>query len=174
MRLVRHLTCSAIALLALTACNSDVVTDTPNIDISCAMHSVASDDVKHCANEITAQLTLQQKVGQMIQGEIRDVSPEDVRTYGLGSVLNGGGSFPQENKYATTEDWVRLSDAYYEASVDTSTGGAGIPIVWGTDAVHGHNNVMGATLFPHNIGLGATRDTELCVSSSTQSNIVWK
>lgn len=161
MRLVRHLTCSAIALLALTACNSDVVTDTPNIDISCAMHSVASDDVKHCANEITAQLTLQQKVGQMIQGEIRDVSPEDVRTYGLGSVLNGGGSFPQENKYATTEDWVRLSDAYYEASVDTSTGGAGIPIVWGTDAVHGHNNVMGATLFPHNIGLGATRDTEL-------------
>ena len=110
----------------------------------------------------------------MIQGEIRDVSPEDVRTYGLGSVLNGGGSFPQENKYATTEDWVRLSDAYYEASVDTSTGGAGIPIVWGTDAVHGHNNVMGATLFPHNIGLGATRDTELCVSSSTQSNIVWK
>ena len=106
-------------------------------------------------------MTIEQKVGQMIQGEIRDVTPEDVRVYGLGSVLNGGGSFPQENKYATVEDWVALADAYYTASMDTSGGGAGIPIVWGTDAVHGHNNVMGATLFPHNIGLGATRDTEL-------------
>ena len=161
MRLVQHFTCSTILLLPLTACDSDVVTNSSSVDVSCAQRSAVPADVKRCAAEITAQLTLQQKVGQMIQGEIRDVTPEDVRTYGLGSVLNGGGSFPQENKYATTEDWVKLADAYYEASVDTSTGGAGIPIVWGTDAVHGHNNVMGATLFPHNIGLGATRDTEL-------------
>ena len=59
------------------------------------------------------------------------------------------------------KDWVDLADAYYSASIDASEGSAGIPIVWGTDAVHGHNNVMGATLFPHNIGLGATRDPEL-------------
>ncbi|MBT6182203.1 MAG: glycoside hydrolase family 3 protein, partial [Halieaceae bacterium] len=106
-------------------------------------------------------MTLEQKVAQMIQGEIRDVTPQDVFEYGLGSVLNGGGAFPQENKYASVQDWVELADAYYSASVDTRGGGSGIPIIWGTDAVHGHNNVMGATLFPHNIGLGATRDPEL-------------
>jgi beta-glucosidase len=106
-------------------------------------------------------MTLEQKVAQMIQGEIRDVTPQDVIEYGLGSVLNGGGAFPQENKYASVQDWVELADAYYLASVDTSGGGSGIPIIWGTDAVHGHNNVMGATLFPHNIGLGATRDPQL-------------
>ena len=97
----------------------------------------------------------------MIQGEIRDVTPDDVRDFYLGSVLNGGGGFPSNNKYSTVSDWVQLADDYYNASLDTSAGGAGIPIIWGTDAVHGHNNVMGATLFPHNIGLGATRDSEL-------------
>ena len=86
-------------------------------------------------------------------GEIAHVTPEDVRRYGLGSVLNGGGSFPDKNKYASLQDWVALADSYYLASVDTSEGNAGIPIIWGTDAVHGHNNVIGATIFPHNIGL---------------------
>jgi beta-glucosidase len=59
------------------------------------------------------------------------------------------------------QDWLSLADDYYLASQDTSGGGAGIPIVWGTDAVHGHNNVVGATLFPHNIGLGAANDSDL-------------
>ena len=75
--------------------------------------------------------------------------------------MNGGGGSPGGDKYATPQDWVDLADAYFSASIDASEGSAGIPIVWGTDAVHGHNNVMGATLFPHNIGLGATRDPEL-------------
>ena len=66
----------------------------------------------------------------------------------LGSVLNGGGSFPEENKYASVQDWVELADSYYLASIDNSEGSAGIPVIWGTDAVHGHNNVIGATLFP--------------------------
>ncbi|MEL0087642.1 MAG: glycoside hydrolase family 3 N-terminal domain-containing protein, partial [Halieaceae bacterium] len=110
---------------------------------------------------VLASLTLEQKVSQMIQGEIAHVSPEDVREYGLGSVLNGGGSFPQGNKHATVDEWLALADAYWSASLDTSGGGAGVPIIWGTDAVHGHNNVIGATLFPHNIGLGATADPTL-------------
>ena len=110
------------------------------------------------AAELLKTMTLEQKVGQMIQGEISEVTPEDVRRYGLGSVLNGGGSFPDSNKHASIDDWLRVADDYYQASIDTSGGNAGIPIIWGTDAVHGHNNVIGATIFPHNIGLGAARD----------------
>ena len=112
------------------------------------------------ARDVTG-MTLEQKVAQMIQGEIKHVTPDDVRKYGLGSVLNGGGSFPSDDKYASVEDWVALADAYYDASVDQSEGNAGIPIIWGTDAVHGHNNVIGATLFPHNVALGALRDPDL-------------
>ncbi|EHQ57502.1 beta-glucosidase-like glycosyl hydrolase [gamma proteobacterium HIMB55] len=161
MRLLRLSISTSAFILLLSACQLEKPSTANSVDSSCAATAFSMDEAKSCASAITAQMTIEQKVGQMIQGEIRDVTPEDVRVYGLGSVLNGGGSFPQENKYATVEDWVALADAYYTASMDTSSGGAGIPIVWGTDAVHGHNNVMGATLFPHNIGLGATRDTKL-------------
>ena len=132
-----------------------------DVDLSCAL--VASDraGMVSCATSIVEQLSVEQKVAQMIQGEIRGLSADDVKKYGLGSVLNGGGGSPGGDKYATPQDWVDLADAYFSASIDASEGSAGIPIVWGTDAVHGHNNVMGATLFPHNIGLGATRDPEL-------------
>ncbi len=106
-------------------------------------------------------MTLEQKVGQMVQAEIRDVTPEDVRKYRLGSILNGGGAFPNNNKHAAVADWVALADRFYDASMDTSGGAPAIPIIWGTDAVHGHNNVIGATLFPHNIGLGAAHDPDL-------------
>lgn len=106
-------------------------------------------------------MSVEQKVAQMIQAEIKHVTPEEVREFGLGSILNGGGSFPQANKHATVGDWVALADAYHAASVDRSKGSAGIPIIWGTDAVHGHNNVIGATIFPHNIGLGAANNPEL-------------
>lgn len=107
------------------------------------------------------RMTLREKVGQVIQAEIRSVTPRDVRRYDLGSVLNGGGSFPGENKHASPESWLALADAFHEASTDTSDGGVGIPVIWGVDAVHGHNNVIGATIFPHNIGLGAARNPDL-------------
>ena len=118
-------------------------------------------DIDRRVEALLSTLTLEQKVAQMIQGEIKHVTPEDVRVFGLGSVLNGGGSFPAQNKHASVQDWVDLADAYYLASIDTSAGSAGIPIIWGTDAVHGHNNVIGATIFPHNIALGAIGDAEL-------------
>jgi beta-glucosidase len=112
-------------------------------------------------DSILSELTLEQKVGQMVQAEIQNVTPADVRDYHLGSILNGGGSYPNRSKASGVADWLALADAFYDASMDTSLGGAAIPVIWGTDAVHGHNNVAGATLFPHNIGLGATRDSEL-------------
>ncbi len=107
------------------------------------------------------RMTLHEKVGQVIQAEIRSVTPRDVRRFDLGSVLNGGGSFPGNDKNASPESWLALADAFHEASTDTSDGGVGIPVIWGVDAVHGHNNVIGATIFPHNIGLGAARNPDL-------------
>ncbi len=110
---------------------------------------------------IVASMTLEQKVAQMIQPEIRDISVADMRTYGFGSYLNGGGAFPNNDKHATPADWIDLAEKMYQASIDDSIDGSAIPTIWGTDAVHGHNNVIGATLFPHNIGLGAANNPEL-------------
>ena len=128
---------------------------------SCTDDQVGTNSIEPRVQEILSSMTLEQKVGQMIQGEIRFMSPEDVKDYFIGSVLNGGGAFPNNDQNASIDDWLALADAYYSASMDTSAGGAGIPIIWGTDAVHGHNNVVGATLFPHNIGLGAANDPAL-------------
>ncbi|KLD77481.1 beta-glucosidase, partial [Xanthomonas hyacinthi DSM 19077] len=110
--------------------------------------------------QILDGMTLAQKVGQMTQAEIKSITPEQVRQYYIGSVLNGGGSWPGKDKHARVGDWLQLADAYYQASMSTDAQ-VPIPIVWGTDAVHGHSNVYGATLFPHNIGLGAARDPAL-------------
>ena len=107
---------------------------------------------------LLASMSLPAKVGQMMQGEIANLSPDDTREYALGSVLNGGGSWPNGDKRASVRDWLGLADAHYEASLASASG---VPLLWGTDAVHGHNNVFGATIFPHNIGLGAAGDPAL-------------
>ncbi len=112
------------------------------------------------ARSIVADMTLEQKVGQMTQADIRSISPDDVRRYYIGSVLNGGGAWPAMNMHSSVEDWLKLSDAFYRASMSTDMK-VKVPVIWGTDAVHGHNNVYGATLFPHNIGLGAAHDPRL-------------
>jgi len=111
-------------------------------------------------HSIVADMTLEQKVGQMTQADIRSITPDDVRRYYIGSILNGGGAWPAMNMHSRVNDWLKLSDAFYRASMSTDTK-IRVPIIWGTDAVHGHNNVYGATLFPHNIGLGAAHDPEL-------------
>jgi beta-glucosidase len=101
------------------------------------------------------------KVGQVIQGDIASLTTEDVARYNLGSVLNGGNSGPGGNDLAPAPEWLRLADAFHAASIRGRPGCPGIPVIWGTDAVHGHSNVIGATLFPHNVGLGAMRDPDL-------------
>ena len=107
-------------------------------------------------NRILNNMTLEQKVGHVIMPEINSVTPEEVKKYQFGTILNGGGGFPNQNKNSSVQDWKNLSKSYYEASPIID--GVRVPILWGTDAVHGHNNVIGATIFPHNIGLGATRN----------------
>lgn len=111
--------------------------------------------------DLMATMTVEEKVGQLVQGDIASVTPEDVRRYRLGSILAGGNSDPGGRYDASPAEWLALADAFYEASMDTSQGGKAIPIVFGIDAVHGQSNIVGATLFPHNIGLGAARNPEL-------------
>jgi beta-glucosidase len=108
-------------------------------------------------DDLLARMTLEEKVGQMTQAERIDVAadPELITTYQLGSVLSGGGSVPESN---TPEAWTDMVDEFQEAALDTRLG---IPLLYGVDAVHGHANLLGATVFPHNIGLGATRDPRL-------------
>ena len=109
---------------------------------------------------IVANMTLEQKVGQITQADIRSVAPDDVRKYYLGSILNGGGAWPGMNMHSSVDDWLKLSDEFTRASMATDMK-VKVPVIWGVDAVHGHNNIYGATLFPHNIGLGAAHDPQL-------------
>lgn len=131
------------------------------VDWPVLVHPVAKDPVMEARiAEIVAGMTLRQKIGQMTQADIRSVTPDQVREYYLGSILNGGGAWPDGKKHAAVAEWVALADAHYKASMSTDMK-VKIPVIWGTDAVHGHNNVFRTTLFPHNIGLGAAHDPKL-------------
>jgi beta-glucosidase len=131
-----------------------------NIALWPSMRSNAVDStLEKRISKFLLSMTLEQKIGQMIQIEIQSFTPETMKKYRFGSVLNGGGSWPQKNKHAVISDWVTLADSVWTSC----TAGLQYPIppLWGTDAVHGLNNVGTATLFPHNIGLGAAHDTNL-------------
>ncbi|WP_417451332.1 glycoside hydrolase family 3 N-terminal domain-containing protein [Kordiimonas sp.] len=119
------------------------------------------DAIEAKVSDLLSRMSLEEKVGQIMQVEIQYVTPDDIKKYHVGSVLNGGGSLPNRNKHAKPSEWLALADSLYKASMDTSDGGLAIPIIWGSDAVHGHNNVIGATIFPHNIGLGAANNPAL-------------
>jgi len=110
------------------------------------------------ADALLARMNLDQKIGQMTQPERMAVTPAEVSEYHIGSVLSGGGSCPGENVPA---DWVAMNNDYWSASVVDTDQHLPIPVLYAVDAIHGHNNVRGATVFPHNIGLGATNDPNL-------------
>lgn len=112
-------------------------------------------------SDIMAKMTIEQKVGQVIQADSGSVTPEEVKQYRLGSVLSGGNSAPGPQPYADAQTWLDAADAYYEASIDAEGVEIAIPTIWGIDAVHGHANLKGAVVFPHNIGLGAANNPDL-------------
>ena len=116
------------------------------------------DEVRRQVDALLSRMTLDQKIGQMTQAERRFVAPEEVHNYHLGSVFSGSGSFPGNN---LPNDWAAMNDAYWLASMAADEQHLAIPILYGLDAIHGNNNVKGATLFPHNIGLGAANDIDL-------------
>jgi beta-glucosidase len=103
-------------------------------------------------------MTLDQKIGQLLQPERQFITPQEVKEYHIGSVLSGGGSVPGENK---PEDWIAMNDAYWAASMEEDENHLAIPLIYGVDAIHGNTNVLGAVVFPHNIGLGAAHDPDL-------------
>ncbi len=110
---------------------------------------------REVADQLLSQMTLAEKAGQITQVEKNSITPEDVAEYAIGSVLSGGGGNPSPNN---PETWLQMVRSYIDASHNSRLG---IPALYGTDAVHGHSNAVGATIFPHNIGLGATGDADL-------------
>ena len=109
-------------------------------------------------DELLSEMTLEEKVGQTIMADLDFIKPSDLNRYPIGGILNGGNTSPNGNQRASTNEWKQLAQDFYDESI---TSGADIPILWGTDAVHGHSNVFGATIFPHNIGLGASANEKL-------------
>ncbi len=105
--------------------------------------------------QLISDMTLAEKVGQMTQVEKNSITPAEVADFAIGSVLSGGGGNPPSNDPAS---WADMVDSFLEPARDTRLG---IPVLYGVDAVHGHSNVRGATIFPHNIGLGAAGDEDL-------------
>lgn len=162
----KKLTLLSALLITLTSCsNQDAAStakQTVGIEAWPQLTSPLNDQAtEQQVEQLLSRMSVEEKVGQIMQGEIQAVTAEDIKKYHLGSVLNGGGSMPNRIANAKPQDWLKLADELYLASMDTSDGKVAIPIIWGTDAVHGHNNVTGATIFPHNVGLGATNNPDL-------------
>ncbi|XP_034224138.1 beta-glucosidase BoGH3B-like isoform X2 [Prunus dulcis] len=106
--------------------------------------------------DLVSRMTLEEKIGQMVQIDRSVASAEVMKKHFIGSILSGGGSVPAQK--GSAETWINMVNDFQKGSLSTRLG---IPLIYGIDAVHGHNNVYKATIFPHNIGLGATRDPEL-------------
>ena len=106
-------------------------------------------------DDLLARMTLDEKIGQMTQVEKNSLTYEDATRYFIGSVLSGGGGYPANN---SPSGWLQMVMSYQEAAMQTRLG---IPLLYGVDAVHGHNNMREAVIFPHNIGLGAAGDADL-------------
>ncbi len=113
-------------------------------------------DIQDRIDALLVQMTLEEKAAQMLQPEQAYITPEQVKEFGIGSVLSGGGSAPTTGN--TAADWQARVNDFKQASLESRLG---IPLLYGVDAVHGHNNIASATIFPHNIGLGAANNPEL-------------
>lgn len=125
------------------------------LTLSCTITASFAVDYAKQAEMLVSQMTLEQKVGQMLQPDTRSITPQQVKEYYIGSILSGGGASPSTGN--TLEDWANRADEYQKAAIE----GSGIPLLYGIDAVHGNNNVQDATIFPHNIGLGQANDSSL-------------
>ncbi len=145
--------------LALAACAAPSAQMAP---VAASAEATATLTEDQMVAAILARMSVERKVGQLIQPQINSFTAADMERYRFGSYLNGGNGGPYGDEFAPASEWLRLADEMYEASTRPLPGDEPvIPTIWGTDAVHGHTNVIGATIFPHNIGLGATGDPEI-------------
>lgn len=166
---VRRLRCAPTLLAVALACA--MAGSAQADDVSSAVHPAQwpratwplpnDAALEHRVSALLATMTVEEKVGQLVQADILSVTPEDVRKYRLGAILAGGNSKPNGQLTATVAQWQATAEAFQRAAMDSSGGHHAIPLLFGIDAVHGHNNVVGATLFPQNSALGNARDPEL-------------
>jgi beta-glucosidase len=113
-------------------------------------------------SRLMAKMSLEEKVGQMIQADIASITPEDLRRYPLGSILAGGSSAPLGSPdRSPAGPWIKTAQAFNAVAMEKRAGHNAIPLIFGVDAVHGNNNIVGATLFPHNSALGAMHDPDV-------------
>jgi beta-glucosidase len=124
-------------------------------DLGPVIYKDPSQPVEARVEDLLKRMTMDEKIGQMTQVEKNSIQPNDITRYYIGSILSGGGGSPVKN---TTADWYTMVEGYQDEALKTRLG---IPMIYGVDAVHGHGNLMNATIFPHNIGLGAGNNPEL-------------
>jgi beta-glucosidase len=149
---------SVLVISALLAACQAVPTTVPQPIAPASAVSVyrdASQPIAKRVDDLLTRMTLEEKIGQMTQVEKNSIRPNDVSARFIGSVLSGGDGAPSPN---TLDAWIQMVNAYQQAALKTRLG---IPLIYGVDAVHGFGGLRGATVFPHNIGLGATRDRDL-------------
>ena len=154
----RSLLASGIALLSAFA----AADPSPELWAPAPLRSAPPPGIDLTAHQILERMTLEEKVGQMIQADIASITPAQLAQYKLGSILAGGGAAPGNDVRTTPQAWLALTDAFFRASLETgSAAHRAIPILFGIDAVHGNAKIIGATVFPHNVALGAAHDPQL-------------
>jgi beta-glucosidase len=168
--------CAVVVAALVAGCGSPPATGTPAASGPAASGAAASGrpwmdvmkPVEERAAALLGQMTLDEKIGQMTQIEKNAIDATTAAAFNLGSILSGGGGVPEPN---TPKAWYEMVDAYQQAALGTRLG---IPMLYGVDAVHGHNNVVGATIFPQNVGMGATNDPALvqqaCAATALEMN----
>ncbi len=146
---------SLLLILSVSACQPLMQLPESTPDLASA-YMDASLPAEERAADLLARMSLDEKIGQMTQVEKNAIQPGDVTRYYIGSILSGGGGYPSSDN--SPEGWAKMVDGFQSAALETPLA---IPLIYGVDAVHGHSNLKGATIFPHNIGLGAANDPEL-------------
>jgi beta-glucosidase len=162
-------TAAAAAALLLAACASGTVdtttsapvpaptttTPAPTTTVEALPYLDASLSIEERVDDLLVRMTLAEKIAQMTLVEKNSIAPSDLGNLGIGGLLSGGGGAPSTN---TAEGWAEMVRDFQERTLGSRLA---IPLLYGIDAVHGHNNVPGAVIFPHNIGLGAANDPDL-------------
>lgn len=159
----RMFTFFMLTSLLLSSCSNEATatpvsaeaTETPMQDFGSVIYTDPSQPVETRIEDLLKRMTMDEKIGQMTQVEKNSIQPGDITRYAIGSILSGGGGSPPQN---TAQDWYAMVEVYQDEALKTRLG---IPMIYGVDAVHGHGNLMNATIFPHNIGLGATNNPVL-------------
>jgi beta-glucosidase len=156
---------AALGLFCLTAAAAAPDSPSPSVPLDpwpAAQPAALDPATEDFVSQLLQQMTLEEKIGQMIQADIDSISPAELTQYKLGSILAGGNAAPGGNPRTQPQAWLNLTDTFYRAALAAHVNGhAAIPILFGIDAVHGNAKIIGATIFPHNVALGAAHDANL-------------